>query len=67
MQARKLLCCQILTTDFCHLEHRLEVIGNLEGSIGLGLDLVDGYAVGDLDKGEAVSEIDVKDALQNHG
>ena len=58
------MCCQILTTDFCHLEHRLEVIGNLEGGIGLGLDLIDSYAVGDLDECKTVSEVDVKDALQ---
>ena len=61
---KKLLCCQILTTGICLLQHRLEVISDLEGGIGLSLDLIDSYAVGDLDECKTVSEVDVKDALQ---
>jgi len=45
------------------LEHGLEVVGNAEGSLSLGLDLVNGDAVGDLDEGKAVGEVDVEDAL----
>lgn len=46
-----------------HLQHGLEVLSHGEGSLGLGLDLVDGDAVGDLNQGQAVSEVDVKDTL----
>lgn len=48
-----------------HLQHGLEVLSHLEGSLGLGLDLVDGDAVGDLNQGQAVSEVDVKDTLSS--
>lgn len=35
----------------------------MEGCLGLGLDLLDGDAGGDLDEGEAVGEVDVEDTL----
>jgi hypothetical protein len=43
--------------------HGLEVLGHLEWCFGLALDLVDGDAVGDLDQGQAVGEVDVEDGL----
>lgn len=46
------------------LQHGLQVVGDLEGRLRLGLDLVDRDAVGDLDEGEPVREVDVKDTLQ---
>ena len=60
---KKLLCCQILTTGICLLQHWLKVIGDLEGGIGLGLDLIDSYAVGDLNECKTVSEVNIKDTL----
>lgn len=46
------------------LQHGLEVLGDSEGSFRLGLDLVDGDAVCDLDEGHAVGKVDVKDSLE---
>ena len=43
-----------------HLQHGLQVIGNLEGSLGLGLDLLDGDTVGDLNEGQTVGEVNVE-------
>jgi hypothetical protein len=45
-----------------HLQHRLQVIGDLEGSLGLSLDLLDGNTVGDLNEGQTVGEVNVEDA-----
>ncbi len=45
------------------LQHRLDVVGNLEWSFGLGFDVVDCDPVGEFDQGESVREIDVEDAL----
>lgn len=45
----------------CHLQHGLQVIGNLEGSLSLGLDLLDGDAVGDLDEGQTVGKVNIED------
>ena len=45
----------------CNLQHGLQVIGNLEGGLGLGLDLLDGDAVGNLNQSEAVGEVHVED------
>lgn len=47
-----------------YLEHGLDVVGNGKGSLGLGLDLVDGDAVCELDEGQAVGEVDIEDALK---
>lgn len=44
------------------LQHGLQVISDLERSLGLGLHLLDGNAVGDLDQGQAVSEVDIEHA-----
>lgn len=44
-------------------KHGLKVLSNQEGSLGLGLDLLDGDAISDLDQGEAVGEVDVEDTL----
>lgn len=45
------------------LQHGLQVLGHGEGSFRLALDLVDGDAIGDLDKGQAVGKVNVKDTL----
>lgn len=44
-----------------NLQHGLQVVGDLEGSIGLGLDLVDGDTVGDLNKSQAAGSVNVED------
>ena len=46
------------------LQHRLQVVSDLEGSFGLFLNLVDGDAVGNLHKREALGKVYIKDALQ---
>ncbi len=45
------------------LQHGFEILGHVEGRLGLALDLVDGDAVGDLDQGQAVGKVDVEHAL----
>lgn len=45
------------------LQHWLKIISNLEGSLSLALDLVDGDAVSNLDEGETLAVVDVKDTL----
>lgn len=45
-----------------NLKHGLQVIGDLEGGIGLSLNLLDGDTVGDLNKSQAVGEVNVEDA-----
>jgi hypothetical protein len=46
-----------------HLQHRLEVLGDVEGSFCLALDLVNGDAFCDLNKGKAIGKVDVEDTL----
>jgi hypothetical protein len=45
------------------LQHRLDIVRNLEGRFGFGFDLVDRDAVGQLDEREAFSPIDVENTL----
>jgi hypothetical protein len=45
------------------LQHRLDVVGDLEGRFSLGLDLVYGNAIGQLDQGEAFRPVDVEYTL----
>lgn len=45
-----------------NLQHGLQVIGDLEGSLGLSLDLLDSDTVGKLNQSQAVGEVDVEDA-----
>jgi len=44
------------------LQHRLQVISNLERSLCLGLDLVNSNTVSKLNQSQTVGEVDVKDA-----
>lgn len=48
----------IIYTD---LQHRLQVSRNLERGFRLAADLVNGHALGVLDKGEAVGRADLED------
>lgn len=52
-------------SDNPRLQHGLQVVGDGEGRLRLGLDLVDRDTVSDLDELEAVREVDVKDALRS--
>lgn len=45
-----------------NLQHGLQVIGDLEGGLGLSLDLLDGDTISDLNKSQAVGEVNVEDA-----
>lgn len=45
-----------------NLKHGLQVIGDLEGSIGLSLDLLDSDTVGNLNKSQTVGEVNVENA-----
>lgn len=49
-----------------HLEHGLQVVGNCEGSLCLALDLLNGNSVGNLNKVQTVSEIDVENSLRKN-
>ena len=46
------------------LQHRLQVVGDLERRTGLGLDLLNRNTIGELDEGQALGRFDVKYALQ---
>lgn len=41
----------------------LQIVGDLEGCLGLALDFIHGDAFGDFDEGEAGGEIDVENSL----
>lgn len=45
------------------LQHRLEVIRHLERCLRLRLDLVHRNTIRNLDKGQTVGEVDIKDTL----
>lgn len=45
----------------CNLQHWFQVIGNLEGCLGLGLDFFNSHPVSDLDQGETIRKVNVKD------
>lgn len=49
--------------NFLCLQHGLEIVGNMEGRLGLALDLVDRHAIGNLDQGQAVSKVDIEHTL----
>jgi hypothetical protein len=48
---------------FLFSEHRLDIVRDRKGGLGLGLDLVDRDALGELDEREAVGEVDIEDTL----
>jgi hypothetical protein len=50
----------------CILEHRFDLIGDLEGCFGLGLDVLDSDAGCEFDQSQTVGEVDIKDALGKH-
>ena len=45
------------------LQHRFEILRNVERGAGLGLDLVHRHSVGNLNQRKAVGKIHVKDTL----
>ena len=45
------------------LEHGLEVLGNLEGCLGLALNLLHGNTIGNLDKRQSGREVDIEHTL----
>lgn len=53
----------LLLLLFLFLQHRLDVLGHLEWRFGLALDFLHGHAVGELNEGQAIGKVDVKDAL----
>lgn len=45
------------------LQHGLQVVGDGEGRLSLALDLIHRNSVRNLDEGQSVGEVDVKDTL----
>jgi hypothetical protein len=45
------------------LKHGLEILSDVERRLGLGLDLLHSDAVGNLDEGEAVGEVNIEHTL----
>lgn len=54
---------QSFTCPHLPLKHGLQVLSHMERRLGLGLDLLDRHAVGNLDQRQPVGKVDVKDTL----
>lgn len=69
IQINSLVSIQVVSYIFVSssgLQHGLQVVSHGEGGLRLGLDLLDSNAVGNLDEGEAVGEVDIEDALRSN-
>ena len=58
------LCPKITAIGVVFSLKCLQIVGDLEGCLGLALDFIHGDAFGDFDEGEAGGEIDVEDGLR---
>jgi len=52
-----------MQTEPHQLQHRLDLIGNLERSAGLRLDFIYRHTVGKFDEGETLSKVNIEHAL----